>query len=202
MTTFFDNFKPMSKTFKRVKGFTLIELLIVVAIISILVTVGAVSFSRIQRQGRDAERKTDLREIESALEIYYADKGEYPDGTFGGATVRSAISYNTYPWIPDLEPYMTNGIPIDPTNCSNCADDVGGHYYLYEVYGFNADHYHLMTNLENNSDSDRRGVDGMGILNSSPCNEEPWATWTSGAYKSFPQYDWCASSATTGYTPF
>jgi len=202
MTTLSDNFKTMSKPLKKVKGFTLIELLIVVAIISILVSIGAVSFSRIQRQGRDAERKTDLREIESALELYYADKGEYPDGTFGGATVRIATSVNTYPWIPDLEPYMANGIPIDPTNCSNCADDAGGHFYLYEVYGNNRDHYHVMINLENNSDSDRRDVsDGVSKPNFSPCNEEPWGTWTFGAYKTFPNYDWCVSSPTTGYAP-
>ena len=53
------------------RGFTLIELLVVISIIAILSTIGLTSFSTIQRKGRDARRKADLREMKNALEQYY-----------------------------------------------------------------------------------------------------------------------------------
>ena len=80
MTTLSDRFKLMSINFNKFKGFTLIELLIVVAIISILVSIGAVSFSRVQIQGRDTTRKADLQEVASALEQFYSDNNTYPQG--------------------------------------------------------------------------------------------------------------------------
>lgn len=60
------------------KGFTLIELLIVMAIIGILATIGVGFFVSAQQKTRDAERKSDLRQIANALEIFYADHGHYP----------------------------------------------------------------------------------------------------------------------------
>jgi len=52
-------------------GFTLIELLVVISILAILITMGLTSFASAQRKGRDAKRKSDIREIknESAEEI-------------------------------------------------------------------------------------------------------------------------------------
>ena len=81
MTTLSDRFKLMSINFNKFKGFTLIELLIVVAIISILVSIGAVSFSRVQIQGRDTTRKADLQEVASALEQFYSDNSTYPESS-------------------------------------------------------------------------------------------------------------------------
>ncbi|MGB9706948.1 MAG: type IV pilin protein, partial [Microgenomates group bacterium] len=59
-------------------GFTLIELLVAVAILGILATVGLGSFQSSQMKGRDARRKSDLSQIQKALEMYYNDKGAYP----------------------------------------------------------------------------------------------------------------------------
>ncbi|KKR41619.1 MAG: Type II secretory pathway pseudopilin PulG-like protein, partial [Candidatus Woesebacteria bacterium GW2011_GWB1_40_12] len=56
-------------------GFTLVELLVVIAILGILATIGLVTFSSSQMRGRDAQRKSDLKQISSALEIYYNDYG-------------------------------------------------------------------------------------------------------------------------------
>lgn len=61
------------------KGFTLVELLVVISIIGALVTIALVSFRNSQARGRDAERKSDLKQISSALELYYSDYGKYPD---------------------------------------------------------------------------------------------------------------------------
>ncbi len=60
------------------RGFTLIEILIVVAIIAILASVVLVGFGPAQRQGRDTRRIADLRQVQNALELYYAKCGYYP----------------------------------------------------------------------------------------------------------------------------
>src|SRR3990172_10027955 len=62
----------------RQRGFTLVELLVVVAIIAILVSVGAVSYSTAQRNARNAQRASDLNKIALALEEFYSDHGFYP----------------------------------------------------------------------------------------------------------------------------
>ncbi len=52
------------------RGFTLIELLVVIAIIGILASVGVVSFSTAQAKARDSERKSELKQTQTALELY------------------------------------------------------------------------------------------------------------------------------------
>lgn len=60
------------------QGFTIVELLIVIVIIGILAALVFVQFNGMQQRGRDADRKADVRLIESKLAEYYADEGEYP----------------------------------------------------------------------------------------------------------------------------
>lgn len=59
-------------------GFTLIELLVVIAIIAILISVGAVSYTRSLKISRDSKRKTDVEQIRQALETYRSELGIYP----------------------------------------------------------------------------------------------------------------------------
>lgn len=68
----------MNKHINKQKGFTLIELLIVVAVIGILASVVLVGLGPIQKQGRDARRISDLRQIQNGLELYYNKVGSYP----------------------------------------------------------------------------------------------------------------------------
>ena len=63
---------------KSQQGFTLIEILIVVAIIAILASVVLVGLGPTQAQGRDARRISDLREVQTGLELYYNKNGVYP----------------------------------------------------------------------------------------------------------------------------
>lgn len=63
------------------KGFTLIELLVVMAILGILAVVGISSFRTSLAKSRDAKRKSDLEQVQRALEMYFNDHGKYPLST-------------------------------------------------------------------------------------------------------------------------
>lgn len=60
------------------KGFTLIELLVVVAIIGLLATIVTVSLSSARKRAKDARRVADMGQIETALNLYFANVGHYP----------------------------------------------------------------------------------------------------------------------------
>lgn len=59
-------------------GFTMIELLVVVSIIGLLSTFGFVAFNSARVKSRDAQRLTDIKRIQHALDLYYNQKGQYP----------------------------------------------------------------------------------------------------------------------------
>lgn len=63
---------------KREQGFTLIELLIVGIIVCILATLVAMTYSGVQAKNRNARRQTDIQQVQSQLEIYYAQHSQYP----------------------------------------------------------------------------------------------------------------------------
>jgi general secretion pathway protein G len=59
-------------------GFTLIELLIVIALISILASMGIVQYRNSIQSSREAILRTDLFRMRDAIDQYYADKAKYP----------------------------------------------------------------------------------------------------------------------------
>lgn len=63
------------------KGFTLIELLVVIAIIGLLSTLAIVALNSARTKSRDAKRVSDIKQIQTALELYFADQDSYPVGT-------------------------------------------------------------------------------------------------------------------------
>jgi len=77
----------------RKQGFTLIELLVVIAIIGVLSTLAVVSLNNAREKSRDAKRVSDIKQTQTALELFFVDKNTYPvQGTtaaplaLGGAT--------------------------------------------------------------------------------------------------------------------
>ena len=65
---------------KQRKGFTLIELLVVIAIIGILSTLAVVALNNARAKSRDAKRVADIKQIQTAMELRFADLDGYPVG--------------------------------------------------------------------------------------------------------------------------
>jgi prepilin-type N-terminal cleavage/methylation domain-containing protein len=98
------------KTTTNTKGFTLIELLVVIAIIGVLSTVVLSSLNTARGRARDARRLSDIRTIQTALEVYANDNGgRYPD--------MNANSHNDS-WA-SLETALGVTLPRDPLYTSN-----------------------------------------------------------------------------------
>ncbi|HRH33293.1 MAG TPA: type II secretion system protein [bacterium] len=82
------------KQLQNRKGFTLIELLVVIAIIGILSTIAVVALGNARAKSRDAKRIADVKQITSALELYYNDQNDYPIAiTPGMSLVSNSTTY-------------------------------------------------------------------------------------------------------------
>lgn len=116
-------------------GFTLIELLVVIVIIGVLSTLLMANFIGIRQRARDGQRKANLRQIQSALELYRADLGGYP----------------TTPNFPACNTAFTGGAPPVTYMSKVPCDPLGGNY----VYASDATTYSVVTCLENSSDIEK-----------------------------------------------
>lgn len=67
-----------AKRGRKRKGFTLIELLIVVAIIGILASIAVPNFLNAQIRAKVARTVSDMKTLQTALEMYRLDAGSYP----------------------------------------------------------------------------------------------------------------------------
>lgn len=116
---------------KRVdgKGFTLIELLVVISIIAVLSSVVLASLNSARAKAREARRKTDLRQIEKALQLYYDANGSYPapgDGWDVGYNYNVAGRAEWLTLQTNLTPYISK-LPTDPST----GDNISGNGYMY-----------------------------------------------------------------------
>ena len=67
------------KKHRNQKGFTLIELMIVIAIIGILAAIAIPQFSSYRAKSFNSASLSDVRNLRTDLEAYYAEWGEYPN---------------------------------------------------------------------------------------------------------------------------
>lgn len=112
---------------KKQKGFTLIELLVVIAIIGLLSTLAVVALNNARAKSRDARRISDIKQIQTALELYYNDAGEYP------SSINAPISYSGTAYMATTP---TNPTPVNDGPC------LAGQSYAYTQDGSGAS-YHL-----------------------------------------------------------
>jgi len=81
------------------KGFTLIELLVVIAIIGLLSTLAVVALNSARQKSRDSKRVADVKQVQTALELYFADLNGYPppptgETILGTGTMKAICSDN------------------------------------------------------------------------------------------------------------
>jgi prepilin-type N-terminal cleavage/methylation domain-containing protein len=74
----FDHFRSA-----KTAGFTLIELLVVIAIIGVLSALLLSNFVGVRERGSDAALKNNLRQVKTALRLYYNDYQRYPTADNG-----------------------------------------------------------------------------------------------------------------------
>jgi prepilin-type N-terminal cleavage/methylation domain-containing protein len=113
------------------RGFTLIELLVVIAIIGLLSSVVLASLNGARSKASDSVRLSDLRTLQTALELYATDhSGSYP--TTGGSWKGHCPGYGSDAnYIPGLAPTYIPALPYDPDgsiSSDNCC-------YLYNSNG-------------------------------------------------------------------
>ncbi|MDD2656398.1 MAG: prepilin-type N-terminal cleavage/methylation domain-containing protein [Patescibacteria group bacterium] len=93
------------------KGFTLIELLVVIAIIGVLSTLAVVALGSARQKANDAKRLSDIKQVQTALELYYTDNNHYPTSTAAvalGDTAAACLNNSDLGWAAAgcATPYM------------------------------------------------------------------------------------------------
>lgn len=141
------------------KSFTLIELLVVIAIIGLLASTVFASLGSARAKARDARRMSDLKQIQTALELYSSQYGGYPSSACPSEDYKIK---NSLEQEPKMDPFLTN-FPRDPQD-GDCYNN--SYLYLSNIYancsGTNASatQYSLYATLENQSGSNLDSTHG------------------------------------------
>ena len=109
------------------KGFTLIELLVVIAIIGILSTLSVIALNNARQKSRDARRVADVKQVQTALELFYNDENGYPANVVfdGTGSISGVTASTTYMAIVPRSP--------EPWNDGNCT--VANYMYTQQASG-------------------------------------------------------------------
>jgi len=119
---------------KTKKAFTLIELLVVIAIIGILATVSIIALANARAKSRDAKRAGDMKQIQTALELFFNDKNRYPtaeEWASGKIFSTTTDSTSTYMAMIPAAPVPSDGNCTNDQNSINYTPtDNGGSYSI------------------------------------------------------------------------
>lgn len=120
---------------KRDAGFTLVELLVVLGIIALLMTLVAPQVIRYLSDARSETASVQLKNIESALELYYLDTGQYPSSE-NGARALVEPPANAKDW---RGPYLKKGSGlVDPWG-KEFVYRIPGEHGNYDLYSLGRD---------------------------------------------------------------
>jgi len=108
-------------------------------------------------KGRDVRRVADLKQIQTAIEMYYTDNGYYPPSSCGWDCNGYFYSANSSSWnsfYTHLSPYISK-MPVDPINssCYPWVDNCHSYVYGNVIRSINTPNYDLMTQLEDKNNS-------------------------------------------------
>ena len=112
----------VKRAIKQEHGFTLIELLVVIAIIGILSSVVLASLNSARVKARDAKRISEVRQIQTALALYYDTYGQYPGSGECGATTPNTRSRRSP---HGRSPSSPRGLRLRPSTCGPRSNRIG-----------------------------------------------------------------------------
>lgn len=124
---------------KKSGGFTLIELLVVLVILGLL---AGLILPKMMGRTEDARRQTaeiQIRSMENALALYYADNGMYPttEQTLKALVVKPTVAPLPQKW---KGPYLEKGIlPKDPWNKDYIYLSPGIHLPEFDLLSYGKD---------------------------------------------------------------
>lgn len=103
--------RPGDRIMKRYRpAFTLIELLTVVAIITLLMALLLPALNRARRQSKDTNAKAHLHAIETGLEMFQNERGQYPSSDKDDENFSNLKGRPEYAYIDDRVKQMMSGM--------------------------------------------------------------------------------------------
>lgn len=105
------------------KGFTLVELIIVITILAILATISLINFWSFSGVARDGIRKSDLKNIEKALQLYQIEKWNFP----------SSGENNTFWEEQYLAVRRLSNLPVDPGSKKKYSYEILEWWQVYKL---------------------------------------------------------------------
>ncbi|MEI7620505.1 MAG: FISUMP domain-containing protein [Candidatus Falkowbacteria bacterium] len=114
------------------RAFTLIELLVVIAIIGILATISVLALTNARAKSRDAKRAGDMKQIQTALELFFNDKNRYPteqEWATGQIFSTTTAGTSTYMQFIPTAPTPADGNCTDGQNSISYSLGCGGTSY-------------------------------------------------------------------------
>lgn len=100
--------KKLAKKLKNNKGFSLTELMIATSIIGSVATLAGAQINDILPLARDAQRKANTHQIQTALNLYYDDHNQYPisQGTeptaAGWQIIKNVLESSANTYVPEM----------------------------------------------------------------------------------------------------
>ncbi len=115
----------------RSYGFTLLELLVVIGVIGTLSVVLILLINPLGQlqKAHDSKRKTDLKQIQIALELYRNTHGHYPPMN-NQYEIKDEDANKVIPWGSPWPPYI-NILPIESSERKYVYYSTGSQYALY-----------------------------------------------------------------------
>jgi len=109
--------QPLYDSRQRELGFTLVELMVVVAIIALLAAIIIPNYVHARAQASVSQSEGNLKQIATALELYYADNEAYP-ATGSGEVTPALFGGPTNPYLTATPanalgraPYVYTNVP-------------------------------------------------------------------------------------------
>jgi len=163
-------------------GFTLIELLVVISIIGFLASAAMISFNLMRIKARDTRRVADLRQIKSALDMYYDKYNYYPNIGRWATSEPTVYDPSSSKWLSlkiALAEFIPN-LPNDPRPIGNSGPWYDGNYHYAYGVSNGGQVYDLVAQLEE-------------ATNQNICKYKCWKYHAGeGSYP--PETSWCGGS--------